>query len=88
MDWWQILIAFWFGGVFLAMWKIWRPSLHIISRVVPDNPLARNPITATLVVFLLFTIFLPFMAIVILFDDKSQRFTEHFLRGAIDDDKT
>jgi|TARA_R100000030_G_scaffold92592_1_gene78268 hypothetical protein len=86
MEWWQFVIAFWFGGVILAMWKIWRPALLILSRVDPENPMSKNPITATLVILLIFTLFLPFMAIVILFDDKAAVFTTSFLKGAMDKD--
>tara|TARA_Y100001972_G_C7488460_1_gene247887 strand:- start:337 stop:603 length:267 start_codon:yes stop_codon:yes gene_type:complete len=86
MEWWQALIAFWLSGVFIAMWKVWRPSINIIRHLDPHNPMSQNPITATCIIFILFTIFLPFLVFVILFDDDAFRFTEHFLKGAMSKD--
>ena len=47
MEWWQLLIAFWFGGVVLAMWKIWRPALTVLRKVDPENPMSKQPILST-----------------------------------------
>lgn len=83
MEWWQLLIAFWFGGVVLAMWKIWRPALRVLQQVNPENPMSKQPILSTLVILVLFTLFLPFMVVAILFDDKGYQFTESFIKGAM-----
>ena len=89
MEWWQLLIAFWFGGVVLAMWKIWRPALRVLQQVNPENPMSKQPILSTSVILFIFTLFLPFMVVAILFDDKGYKFTESFLKGAMNknDDK-
>ena len=81
----EYFIAFYFAGVLLAMFKIWLPSYKIIKLVDPGNPLIASPIMSTLVVFILFTLFFPFLMITLLFDEKAIKFIEHFSRGAIGD---
>lgn len=83
----EYIIAFYFAGVFIAMFKIWAPSYQIIREVDPHNPMSKRPILSTLVVLVLFTLFLPFMVLVLLFDDKAVKFIEHFIKGAIGDEK-
>ena len=85
----EFIIAFYASGVGLAMWKLWFPSLKTIKEIAPYSIVARQQVIATMVVFVLFTLFLPVIAIAILFDDKGYKFTESFLKGAMNknDDK-
>tara|TARA_S200000501_G_scaffold204788_1_gene192508 strand:- start:93 stop:356 length:264 start_codon:yes stop_codon:yes gene_type:complete len=85
MEWWKLFTAVYFSGVTIAMWKLWRPSLIVLQKVSPNNPLAIRPILSTFVVFLLFLVAFPFMIYAILFEDKANSFIENFLRGTLDD---
>ena len=85
MEWWKLFIAVYLSGVLVAMWKLWRPSLIILRKVVPNNPLAIRPILSTFVVFILFLLAFPFMIYAVLFDNQANRFIENFLKGTIDD---
>jgi len=81
----EIFIAAWLSGVGIAMYKIWFPSLQVIRKVDPNNPLLVRPWLSTIVVLVLFTIFLPVMVFAILFDDSTERFIKAFAKGAVDD---
>ena len=77
----QIILCFWLAGSLLAMWKIWRPSLKVISLINADNILAQRPILSTIVVFILFTLFLPFMVLPVLLPQKAEEFAVGFIKG-------
>lgn len=81
----EIFIAAWLSGVALAMWKIWLPSIQVIREVDPNNPLLVRMWLSTIIILVLFTIFLPIMILAILFDDHTVRFIRAFAKGAIDD---
>ena len=81
----EIFIAAWRSGVGLAMWKIWYPSIQVIREVDPNNPLLVRIWLSTIVVLVLFTIFLPLMIFAVLFDDQTEKFIRAFAKGAIDD---
>ena len=83
----EFIIAFYASGVGLAMWKLWFPSLKTIKQIAPYSIVARQQVIATMVVFVLFTLFLPAIAIAILFDDKAQQFINSFVKGATTDDE-
>ena len=57
----EIVAGFWLAGSLLAMWKIWKPSIKVISLIDKENILVQRPILSTIIVFVIFTIFLPFM---------------------------
>lgn len=77
----QIILCFWLAGSLLAMWKIWRPSLKVISLINADNILAQRPILSTIVVFIMFTLFLPFMVLPLLIPQKAEEFAVGFIKG-------
>ena len=77
----EIVAGFWLAGSLLAMWKIWRPSLKVISLINADNILAQRPILSTIVVFILFTLFLPFMVLPLLIPQKAEEFAVGFIKG-------
>ena len=81
----EIFIAAWLSGVALAMWKIWLPSIQVIREVDPNNPLLVRTWFSTLIVFILFTIFMPLMIFAILFDNHTESFIRAFAKGAIND---
>jgi fructose-specific phosphotransferase system IIC component len=81
----EIFIAGWLSGVALAMYKIWFPSFRIIKKVDPSNPLTIRPWLSTLVVAILFTIFLPVMIFALLFDNYTENFIKAFIKGAKDE---
>jgi hypothetical protein len=78
----QMILCFWLAGSLLAMWKIWRPSYKVITLIDRDNILVTRPILSTIVVFIIFTIFLPFMVIPLLIPNKLEEFVLGFIRGA------
>jgi len=77
----QIILCFWLAGSLLAIWKIWRPSLKVISLINADNILAQRPILSTIVVFIIFTLFLPFMVLPLLIPQKAEEFAVGFIKG-------
>ena len=77
----QIILCFWLAGSLLAMWKIWRPSLKVISLINADNILAQRPILSTIVVFIIFTLFLPFMVLPLLIPQKAEEFAVGVIKG-------
>ena len=77
----QMILCFWLAGSLLAMWKIWKPSLKIITAIDSNNILVERPIVSTVVVFIIFTIFLPFMVIPLLIPNKAEEFVSGFIKG-------
>ena len=78
----QIVGSFWIAGSLLAMWKIWKPSYKVISLIDEKNILVQRPILSSLVVFTIFTIFLPFMVIPLLIPTKAEEFARGFIKGS------
>ena len=78
----EIVAGFWIAGVALAMWKIWKPSYKVISLIDTDNILVQRPILSTIVVFIIFTLFLPFMVLPLLIPQKAEEFALGFIKGA------
>ncbi len=78
----EIVAGFWFAGVILAMWQIWKPSYTVISKIDPTNILVVRPILSTIVVFVLFTLFLPFMVLPLLIPNKLEEFALGFIKGS------
>jgi hypothetical protein len=78
----EIVAGFWIAGSLLAMWKIWKPSYKVISLIDTDNILVQRPILSTIVVFILFTLFLPFMVLPLLIPQKAEEFALGFIKGA------
>lgn len=78
----EIVAGFWIAGVALAMWKIWKPSYKVISLIDTDNILVQRPVLSTIVVVIIFTIFLPFMVLSLLIPNKLEQFVYGFVNGA------
>jgi len=78
----QIILCFWLAGSLLAMWKIWKPSYLVISKIDDTNILVQRPILSTIVVFFIFTLFLPFMVLPLLIPNKLEEFVFGFIKGA------
>jgi len=78
----QIILCFWLAGSLLAMWKIWKPSYLVISKIDEHNILVTRPVLATVIVFIIFTIFLPLMVIPLLIPDRLEEFVFGFIKGA------
>ena len=77
----QIILCFWLAGSMLAMWKIWKPSYKVISLIDTENILVQRPILSTIVVFIIFTLFLPFMVLPLLIPQKAEEFALGFIKG-------
>ena len=78
----QMILCFWIAGSLLAMWKIWKPSYKVISLIDTENILVQRPILSTIVVFIIFTLFLPFMVLPLLIPQKAEEFALGFIKGA------
>jgi len=78
----QIILCFWLAGSLLAMWKIWKPSYSVISKIDNTNILVQRPVLSTIVVFFIFTLFLPFMVLPLLIPQKAEEFALGFIKGA------
>ena len=39
----QMILCFWLAGSLLAMWKIWKPSYLVISKIDDTNILIQKP---------------------------------------------
>lgn len=78
----QIVGSFWIAGSLLAMWKIWKPSYKVISLIDDNNILVQRPILSTIVVFTIFTLFLPFMVLALLIPSKTEEFAKGFINGS------
>ena len=79
----EIFIAFYASGVAIAWWTLWLPSYKIIKEIAPNNIIAVKPLMSGLIVLVIFTIMFPFIAWIILFDDKIERFQNGFIKGVI-----
>ena len=75
--------AMYISGVGLAMWKIWFPCHRIITSLDRNNIMVKKPILSFLIVFVIFFIMFPFIAWIILFDDKIDRFQDGFVKGVL-----
>jgi len=78
----EIVAGFWIAGSLLAMWKIWKPSYSVISKIDNTNILVQRPVLSTIVVFFIFTLFLPFMVLPLLIPNKLEEFVFGFIKGA------
>ena len=79
----EIIIALYASGVFMAMWKLWFPSLKHIKEIAPYSLVARHQTSTTFVVLLIFTISLPLMISALLMDDVAETFKKSFVKGAV-----
>ena len=79
----DIFIAFYVAGVGIAWWTLWLPSYKMIKEIAPDNIMSVKPIMSGLIVLVIFTIMFPFIAYIILFDDKIERFQNGFIKGVL-----
>ena len=79
----ELILAFYATGVVIAMWRLWLPSYQIVRELSPDNIIIQKPILSGLVVFVMFIIMFPFLAYVILFDNKMEQFINGFVKGVI-----
>ena len=77
----EIVAGFWLAGSLLAMLKIWKPSIKVISLIDKENILVQRPILSTIIVFVIFTIFLPFMVLALLIPQKAEEFALGFIKG-------
>ena len=59
-------------------------TYRIIKEIAPNNIVARKPILSGLVTFVIFSFMFPFIAYVILFDDKVEKFQDGFIKGVLD----
>ena len=78
----QIILCFWLAGSLLAMWKIWKPSYSVISKIDDTNILVQRPVLSTIVVFFIFTLFLPLIVLPLLIPNKLEEFVFGFIKGA------
>lgn len=79
----ELFVAFYIGGVITAMAVIYYPSYKIIKELDGNNIVVKNPIVSFLVTFVIFFIMFPFVAWILIFDDKVDRFINGFVKGVL-----
>tara|TARA_R100000479_G_C6268730_1_gene158671 strand:+ start:182 stop:367 length:186 start_codon:yes stop_codon:yes gene_type:complete len=55
----------------------------MIKEIAPDNIMSVKPIMSGIIVLIIFAIMFPFIAYIILFDDKIERFQNGFIKGVL-----
>jgi len=84
MEIWQIIAAVYLSGVLAAMYSIWWPSYKLIKVLAPANIMAQKPILSTIIVFIIFLIFFPFLILTFIYPSNLDRFIRGFVNGVID----
>jgi hypothetical protein len=83
MDIWQIIAAVYLSGTLAAMYSIWWPSFKIIRTIAPYNIVAQKPILSFMIVFFIFLLFFPVLAITFVVPNKLDRFIKGFVNGVV-----
>jgi len=84
MEIWQIIAAVYLSGVLAAMYSIWWPSYKLIKVLAPANIMIQKPILSTIIVFIIFLIFFPFLILTFIYPSNLDRFIRGFVNGVID----
>ena len=83
MEIWQIIAAVYLSGVLAAMYSIWWPSYKLIKVLAPANIMIQKPILSTIIVFIIFLIFFPFLILTFIYPSNLDRFIRGFVNGVI-----
>ena len=83
MNFWQIFAAVYLSGTLAAMYSLWWPSFKIIKSIAPHNIVAQKPILSFTVVFFIFLLFFPVLAITFVVPNKLDRFIKGFVNGVV-----
>ncbi len=75
----NIIVAFWASGVFMAYWLLWRPAIKVISIIEPENIAYRYRWIGFIAFHVLATIMLPLIAHILLVDSSRERFLKQFI---------
>ena len=75
----NIIVAFWVSGVFMAYISLWLPAMKIIKLIQPTNVAYRYRWLGSVIFIGLSTIALPLMIHIILVDSHRERFLKGFI---------
>ena len=77
------IAVFWFAGVLTAMYSLYYPAWRFVRDAKPKNIFVQRKVLALIVVFIMFSITLPFLTITMFSDDLSERFRKGFAKGML-----
>ena len=77
------ITVFWFAGVLTAMYSLYYPAWRFVRDAKPKNIFVQRKLLALFVVFVLFTLTLPFLTITMFSDNLSERFKKGFAKGML-----
>lgn len=83
MDILSIIAVFWFAGVLTAMYSLYYPAWRFVRDAKPKNIFVQRKALALIVVFVMFSLTLPFLTITMFSDDLSERFKKGFAKGML-----
>ena len=83
MDILSIIAVFWFAGVLTAMYSLYYPAWRFVRDAKPNNIFVQRKVLALIIVFIMFSITLPFLTITMFSDDLSERFRKGFAKGML-----
>lgn len=75
------IAVFYFAGVLTAMYSLYIPSWNFVRAAQPNNIMVRLYIRAALVVFIMFSLVMPFLIVVMLIPSLTDSFIKGFARG-------
>jgi hypothetical protein len=77
------IAVFWFAGVLTAVYSLYYPAWRFVRDAKPKNIFVRRKFLALFVVFLIFSLTLPFLTVTMFSDDLSERFKKGFAKGML-----
>ena len=83
MDILSIIAVFWFAGVLTAMYSLYYPAWRFVRDAKPKNIFVQRKVLALIVVFVMFSLTLPFLTITMFSDDLSERIKKGFAKGML-----
>ena len=78
-----MIAAVYLSGTLAAMYSIWWPSYKLIRAIAPYNIVAQKPILSFMIVFFIFLLFFPVLAITFVVPNKLDRFIKGFVNGVV-----
>tara|TARA_R100000657_G_C4651614_1_gene95939 strand:+ start:401 stop:682 length:282 start_codon:yes stop_codon:yes gene_type:complete len=75
----NIIVAFWASGVFMAFISLWLPAIKIIGVMEPDNLAYRYRFLGAVLFIMFTTVLLPIMVHIILVDRHREKFLRAFI---------
>ena len=75
------IAVFYFAGVLTAMYSLYIPAWNFVRAAQPNNIMVKLKVRAALVVFIMFSLVMPFLIIVMLIPSLTDSFIKGFAKG-------